>query len=157
MQCVFQNSFYTNEHNTKQTLELVIHEKKAEIGNSGRQTDYFLMIVHNFSFPVKRAIIYTHHFCLMLVLVISQIKTSIVFVFNLKLFIFSGVTRIICKQIWFLKISGSLIPVRQCPGRSWSFSGPILVVVACRLSQKCHTIYGKVYYSLRTFYIILPW
>ena len=55
------------------------------------------MIVHEFSLPVKQVRIDTYYFCLMLVLVIPQIETSFVFVFNLRLHIAPDVTRIVCK------------------------------------------------------------
>ena len=55
------------------------------------------MIVHGFPLPVKQVRTETYYFCLMLVLVIPQIETSVVFVFNLRLQIVPGVTRIICK------------------------------------------------------------
>ena len=56
-------------------------ERKAGIGNSGSQTDYCFMIVQDFSLSVKQVRIDTNYFCLMLVLVIPQIETSVVFVF----------------------------------------------------------------------------
>ena len=55
------------------------------------------MIVHEFSLPVKQVRIHTCYFHLMLVLVIQQIETLVVFVFNLRLHIAPDVTRIICK------------------------------------------------------------
>ena len=55
------------------------------------------MIVYEFSLPVKQARIDTYYFRLMLVLVIPQIETLVVFVFGLRLHIVSDVTRIICK------------------------------------------------------------
>ena len=57
----------------------------------------FVMIVYEFSLPVKQARIDTYYFRLMLVLVIPQIETLVVFVFGLRLHIVSDVTRIICK------------------------------------------------------------
>ena len=52
------------------------------------------MIVHDFSLPVKQVRIDTYYFCLMLVLVIAQIKSS-VFGFSLTLHIVPDVIRII--------------------------------------------------------------
>ena len=59
------------------------------------------MIVNDFSLPVKQVRIDTYYFCLILVVVIPQIETSIVFVSNLKLHIVPGVSGIICKKIGF--------------------------------------------------------
>ena len=54
------------------------------------------MIVHDFSLPVKQARTDTYYFCLILTLVISYIE-NFFFVLNLRLYIVSGVTRIIYK------------------------------------------------------------
>ena len=62
------------------------------------------MIVHDFSLLVKQVRINTYNFCLMLVLVIPQIETS-VFVFNMRLRVVPDVNRSICKKIVFLKVS----------------------------------------------------
>ena len=64
---------------------LDIDERKAETGSSGSLTDYFVMIVHVFSLPVKLVRIDTYYFQLMSVLVILQVVTSVVFAFNLSL------------------------------------------------------------------------
>ena len=53
------------------------------------------MIVHEFSLPVKQVRIDTYYSRLMLVFVIPQIETYVVFVFNLRLHIVADVTRII--------------------------------------------------------------
>ena len=55
------------------------------------------MIVHDFPLPVKQVRIDTYYFCLMLVLVIPQIESSVAFVFNLRLHFVPGFTRVICK------------------------------------------------------------
>ena len=62
------------------------------------------MIIHDFSLPAKQLRIDTYYFCLMLVLVILQIETALVFL-NMRLHIFPDVTRTICKKIEFLKVS----------------------------------------------------
>ena len=61
------------------------------------------MAVHDFSLAVKQVRVNT--FCLMLLLIIPQVKTSFVFVFNSRFHIVPGNTRIICKHIVFLKVS----------------------------------------------------
>ena len=82
------------------------------------------MIVHDVSLPVKQVRIDTYCFRLLLILVILQIETSVVFLFNLRLHIVSDVTKIICKQVGFLKVSQEIeYLLGQCPGRSWSLSG----------------------------------
>ena len=48
------------------------------------------MIAHDFSLPVKQARIDTYYICLILVLVIPQIETSVAFVFDLRLHFVSG-------------------------------------------------------------------
>ena len=53
------------------------------------------MIAHDVIRPVKKVRTNTYYFCLMLVLAITQIETSIVFVFNLRLHIVPSDTRII--------------------------------------------------------------
>ena len=63
------------------------------------------MIAHDVIRPVKKVRTNTYYFCLMLVLAITQIETSIVFVFNLRLHIVPSDTRIICKSIGFLEVS----------------------------------------------------
>ena len=55
------------------------------------------MIIYDFSLPVKQVTVDTFYYCLMLVLVISQIETAVVFVFNLRIHIVPGVNRITCK------------------------------------------------------------
>ena len=55
------------------------------------------MIVYEFSLPVKQVKIVTYYFRSMLVFVIPQIETSVVFVFNLMFHIVPDVTRIIWK------------------------------------------------------------
>ena len=55
------------------------------------------MIIHDILLPVKQATIDTYFFCLMLVFVIPQIETLLVFAFNLRLHIVLGVTSSICK------------------------------------------------------------
>ena len=54
------------------------------------------MILHDFSLPVKHVKIDTY-IRLMLVLVIPQIETSAIFVFNLRLHVVPDVARIISK------------------------------------------------------------
>ena len=58
--------------------------------------NFFIMILHDFSLPVKHVKIDTY-ICLMLVLVIPQIETSAVFFFNLGLHVAPDVARIIPK------------------------------------------------------------
>ena len=70
------------------------------------------MTVNEFSLPVKQLRTDTYYFRLMLALVIPQIETSVVFVFNLRLHIVPDVTRIEIQDL-----------LGQCPGRSWSCSG----------------------------------
>ena len=48
------------------------------------------MITQDFSLPAKHVRIDTNYFCLMLVLVIPEIETSVAFVFNLRLHIVPG-------------------------------------------------------------------
>ena len=95
---------------------------KAEIGDSGSYTDYFVMIIHDFFLSVKQLRFDTYYFCLMLVLVIPQIETS-VFFFNLRLYIIPDVTRIICNKLCFLRSQEIQDLLGQCFGRSWSCSG----------------------------------
>ena len=47
------------------------------------------MIVQEFSLPVKQIRIDTYNFCLILVLLITQIETSVVFVCNFKTLYYS--------------------------------------------------------------------
>ena len=58
------------------------------------------MIIYDFSLPVKQVRVDTFYYCLMLILVISQIETAVVFVFNLRIHIVPGVDRITCKKNW---------------------------------------------------------
>ena len=51
------------------------------------------MTVHDFSLPVKQVRTATYYFRLMFILVIPQIETSIVFIFNLRFHIAPDVTR----------------------------------------------------------------
>ena len=74
------------------------------------------MIFLDLSLPVKQLRIDTYYFTfLMLVLVIPQIETSVIFVFSLRLHIVSGVTRIICKEIGFLKVLRNPSPFGPVP------------------------------------------
>ena len=58
---------------------------------------YFVIYCSWFFLPVKQVRVDTYTFCLMLVLVILQIETSVVFVFHLRLHIVPGTTWIIYK------------------------------------------------------------
>ena len=51
------------------------------------------MIIYDFPLLVKQVRVDTFYYCLMLVLVISQIETPVVFVFNLRIHIVPGVNR----------------------------------------------------------------
>ena len=55
------------------------------------------MTVDEFSLPLKQVRIDTYFFRLMLVLVIPQIETLVIFAFNMRLHIVPDVTSIICK------------------------------------------------------------
>ena len=73
----------------------------------------------------------------MLVLVIQNIETSIVFVFNLRHHIFAGVTKIIYIYTGFLNFSRNLRPIGQVP---WKKLELVRMLVA-----------WKFHYSLRVF------
>ena len=51
------------------------------------------MIVHNLLFPVNQVRVDSYYFCLMLISVIPQIETLVLFLFNLGVYIIPGVTR----------------------------------------------------------------
>ena len=53
------------------------------------------MIVHDLPLPVKQVKIDSYYFCLMLVLVISKIEISVLYVFILRVQIIPCVTEII--------------------------------------------------------------
>ena len=122
--------------------QIYIDERKAEIGNSGSQTDYFVMIVYDFSIPKEQVRIDVYFFCLMLV-IIPPIETSGVFLgfffVNLRLYILPGVTRIISLNIGFLEFSRNPRHFGQYPGRSWSWSRHWQLHATYK---KCHNING---------------
>ena len=78
------------------------------------------MIVNEFFLPVNQKRINTYYFCLMLVLVIPKIETSVAFYFNLILDIVPCVTRIICKILSSVGLKEVQDLLGQCSGRSWS-------------------------------------
>ena len=95
MKCILSNSLYAKEHNTTQSRpKLFIDERKAEIDNSGSQTDFFFLIVHDLSLPIKQVRTDSYYVRLMLVLVLPQAYTSVLFVLSLRSHIIPGVTRI---------------------------------------------------------------
>ena len=73
----------------------------------------------------------------MLVLVIQNIETSIVFVFNLRHHIFPGVTKIIYIYTGFLNFSRNLRPIGQVPWKKLELVGMLVA--------------WKFHYSLRVF------
>ena len=62
------------------------------------------MIIHDFTIPVRKVKIDISYSCLILVLVIPQIGTSVTFLFNFKLRVVPGGTMMISKQIVFLEV-----------------------------------------------------
>ena len=53
------------------------------------------MIVHDFSVPGKQVKVDSYNICLVLVLLIPQTEASVLFIFNLRVHVIPGITRII--------------------------------------------------------------